>query len=102
MKLNFVLALCLIVAGAVTLTAAGSTIGVAIANGKFFLDRSPVVGNANVFDGSVIDTGRAMADLSLNNGVKMRLGTESRGRIFSNQLVLEKGSGQISGFPSLW
>src|SRR5712692_4550835 len=79
------------------LPAASPTIGVAMANGNFLLDRSPVVGNANVFEGSVIETGKAMSDLTLANGLKMRLGTESRGRVFRDRLVLEKGAGQVSG-----
>jgi hypothetical protein len=79
------------------LSAANSTIGVAMTNGNFVLDRSTVVGNANVFDGSVIETGQAMSDLTLSNGLKLRLGTESRGQVFLDRLVLEKGAGQVSG-----
>jgi hypothetical protein len=79
------------------LTAANSMIGVAVANGNFLLDRSQVVGNANVFDGSVVETERAMSDLSLTSGLKMRLGVESRGQVFQDRLVLQQGAGQVSG-----
>jgi hypothetical protein len=79
------------------LTAANSMIGVAVANGNFLLDRSQVVGNANVFDGSVVETERAMSDLSLTSGLKMRLGVESRGQVFHDRLVLQQGAGQVSG-----
>jgi hypothetical protein len=79
------------------LTAANSMIGVAVANGNFLLDRSQVVGNANVFDGSVVETESAMSDLSLTSGLKMRLGVESRGQVFQDRLVLQQGAGQVSG-----
>lgn len=79
------------------LSAASSTIGVAMTNGNFVLDRSTVVGNANVFDGSVIETGKAVSDLTLSNGLKVRLGTDSRGQVFLDRLVLEKGAGQVTG-----
>jgi hypothetical protein len=79
------------------LPAANPTIGVAIANGSFLLDRSPVVGNANIFEGSVIETGKAMSDVTLANGLKVRLGVASRGRVFCDRLVLEKGAAQVTG-----
>lgn len=79
------------------LTAANSMIGVAVANGNFLLDRSQVVGNANVFDGSVVETAQVMSDLSLTSGLKMRLGVESRGQVFQDRLVLQQGAGQVSG-----
>jgi hypothetical protein len=79
------------------LPAATSMIGVAMANGKFLLDRSEVVGNANIFDGSVVQTGKAMSDLSLTSGLKMRLAMDSRGKVFHDRLVIEQGAGQVSG-----
>lgn len=79
------------------LSAASSTIGVAMTNGNFVLDHSTVVGNANVFEGSVIETGKAMSDLTLTNGLKVRLGTDSRGQVFRDRMVLEKGASQVSG-----
>ena len=87
----------LLVAAVGTLQAANPAIGIAMANGSFQLDRSTVVGNANIFDGSTIETQRTMSDISLQNGLKMRLGTEARGRVFQDRLVLEKGAGQVSG-----
>jgi hypothetical protein len=92
-----IIGLLLVVSICGILPAANSTIGVAMTNGNFVLDRSTVVGNANVFDGSVIETGKAMSDLTLSNGLKLRLGTESRGQVFLDRLVLEKGAGQVSG-----
>jgi len=89
--------LLILVAAGCTLQAASPAIGVAMANGTFLLDRATVVGNANVFDGSTIETQRAMSDINLMNGLKMRLGLETRGRVFQDRLILEKGAGQVSG-----
>lgn len=96
-NLQLNIALILLLAAVCTLQAAHPAIGVAIANGSFLLDRSTVIGNANIFDGSTIETQRTMSDISLQNGLKMRLGIEARGRVFQDRLVLEKGAGQVSG-----
>lgn len=79
------------------LPAATSVIGVAVANGNFLLDRSEVVGNSTVFDGSVVQTSKSMSDLSLTSGLKMRLAVDSRGKVFHDRLVMEEGAGQVSG-----
>jgi hypothetical protein len=79
------------------LPAATSMIGVAMANGNFLLDRAEVVGNANVFDGSEVQTTKAMSDLSLTSGLKIRLAMDSRGKVFHDRLVMEQGTGQVSG-----
>jgi len=68
-----------------------------VTNGRFTLDSSAVVGNATLFQGSVLETANTTSDLSLNTGVKVRLGMESRGKIFKDGLLLEKGDGQVSG-----
>ncbi len=79
------------------LQAASPSIGLAMANGRFVLDHAVVVGNATVFDGSMIETEKVMSEISLENGLKMRLGIDARGLVFENRLVLEKGAGQVSG-----
>jgi len=70
---------------------------VATANGTFWLDHSQVAGNATVFDGSLIETGKDMSDVSLSGGLKVRLGADSRGQVFAGRLALEQGAGQVSG-----
>ena len=94
-RVMIVVLLTMCVSGA--LFAATSGIGVAMANGTFWLDRSQVEGNASVFDGSIIETGKAMSDLALTSGLKMRLGVESRGQIFTNRLELQQGISQVTG-----
>lgn len=75
--------------------AASPSIGLAVANGSFQLDKSKVYGNATLFDGSFIETAAVSSDLVLLNGARLRLGAESQARVHPDRLVLEKGQGEI-------
>ncbi len=75
--------------------AANQSIGVAVANGAFQVDQSNVYGNATLFDGTLIETGTASSDLTLNNGTRVRLGTGSQARIHPDRIVLERGEAEI-------
>ncbi len=80
--------------------AASPAIGVAQANGNFMIDGGEVFGNGTLFDGSVLETKKASSEIRLGNNVRMDLATDSRGQVFRNRLVLEKGAGQVeSGRP---
>ncbi len=70
-------------------------IGIVTASGHFTLDRSQVWGNATVFEGSVVETGAASSEIALRNGAKLQLGKDSRARILSDRVVIEKGIGQV-------
>lgn len=76
--------------------AASPAIGIVTASGHFTLDRSQVWGNATVFEGSVIETGSASSEIALRNGAKLELAKDSRARILSDRVVIEKGIGQVS------
>jgi hypothetical protein len=76
--------------------AASPAIGIVTASGHFTLDRSQVWGNATVFEGSLVETGSASSEVALRNGAKLQLGKDSRARILSDRVVMEKGIGQIS------
>jgi len=80
--------------------AAGPSIGIAMANGRFQIDRSEVQGNASVFDGSEITTLDASSKLRMKNGARLELGASSGAKIFSNYAVLERGAGQVEGAPA--
>ncbi len=80
--------------GAVAFGAA-SSIGMAVANGSFQLDKSKVYGNATLFDGSLIETSAVSSDLVLKNGARLRLGMESQALVHPDRLVLEKGQTEI-------
>ena len=77
------------------LSAAGSAIGMAVANGSFQLDHSAVYGNGTLFEGSVIETAKASSRLQLTGGVQMRLAGESRAKVYQDRLVLEQGLGEM-------
>lgn len=79
---------------------AGPSIGIAMASGKFQIDRSEVQGNASVFDGSELTTLEASSKLRMNNGARVELGTDSHAKIFTNYAVLDRGAGQVEGAPS--
>lgn len=76
--------------------AASPAIGIVTASGHFTLDRSQVWGNATVFEGSVIETGSASSEVALRNGAKLQLAKDSRARVLSDRVVIEKGIGQVS------
>jgi hypothetical protein len=86
----------LLVAGGVTAgLAASPAIGVATAKGSFRVDNATVTGNATLFEGTLVETGRAGSMLQLADGVRMRLGSASRGQVYRKRLLLEKGEGQF-------
>jgi hypothetical protein len=75
--------------------ASSPAIGIVTASGHFTLDRSQIWGNATVFEGSVIETTGASSQIALRNGAKLQLAKDSRARIQSDRVVIEKGIGQI-------
>ena len=76
--------------------ASSPAIGIVTASGHFTLDRSQVWGNATVFEGSVIETGSASSEVALRGGAKLQLAKDSRARILSDRVVIEKGIGQVA------
>jgi len=86
------LPLCVLTAG----FAAGSAIGLVVANGSFQLDHSTVWASATLFDGNVIETNVSSSQLQLSKGVNLRLAAQTRARVYESRLVLEKGIGQLA------
>jgi hypothetical protein len=76
--------------------AAAPAIGIVTASGHFTLDRSQVWGNATVFEGSIVETSSASSEVALRTGAKLQLAKDSRARILSDRIVMEKGIGQMS------
>jgi hypothetical protein len=75
--------------------AAAPAVGIITATGSFTIDASNVTGNATLFEGNQIETGKASSLLQLNNGARMQLAAESRGIVYRDRLVLEKGTSLI-------
>ncbi len=55
-------------------------------------------GNASITEGTQLETAAAPSDVSLENGVNVRLSPRSAGTVFSDHLVLEEGSLRVDNF----
>jgi hypothetical protein len=76
--------------------AATVSIGTVNARGDMRVDSYAVKGNATLFDGSVVETGQATADLRLSKGAEITLSSSSRGTLYSNRLVLQQGESEVA------
>lgn len=72
------------------------SIGTASARGDLRVDNYAVKGNATLFDGSVVETGQASADLRLNKGVEITMAASSRGTLYSDHIVLQQGQSELA------
>src|ERR1700694_3320566 len=75
--------------------ATAPAVGVVTARGSFTIDASNITGNATLFEGNQIETGKASSQLQLNNGARMQLAANSRGIVYRDRLVLENGTSLI-------
>jgi len=81
----------------VSVAVAGSiSIGTVSARGNFRLDSHNVQGNATLFNGSVVETGTATADLHMGKGATITMSTNSRGTLYSDHLVLQQGQSELT------
>ncbi len=77
--------------------AAGTvSIGTVNARGSMRVDSYLVKGNATLFDGSVVETDQATADLRLSKGTQITMSTSSRGTLYSDRLVLQQGETELA------
>ena len=76
------------------------SIGTASVRGDMRVDSYRVKGNATLFDGSVVETGEATANLRLKRGTQITLATSSRGTLYSDRLVLQQGESELSSGSS--
>jgi hypothetical protein len=96
-KLQVVMAVLCLLSNA----AAGTvSIGTASARGDMRVDSYMVKGNATLFDGSVVETGQATADLRLNKGTEITMATSSRGTLYRDRLVLQRGESELAASSS--
>jgi hypothetical protein len=75
--------------------AAAPAVGIVTAWGSFTIDSSSITGNATLFEGNQIETGKVSSRLQLNSGAKLQLAAESRGIVYRDRLVLERGSSRF-------
>ncbi len=77
--------------------AAEQVIGMANADGSFSIDNARVSRHATLFDGNLVETAKASSTLDLTGGARVRLAAASRGRVYHDHLVLERGASEIHG-----
>jgi hypothetical protein len=79
------------------LPAATPIIGVVSASGGFSMNNASVRDNATVPEGSTIETEKTSSVLHLLGGTRVELGLLSRGRVYRDRLMLEKGVADVKG-----
>lgn len=81
----------------------GSSIGIAMINGIATVDNASVRGNTSILDGSVVETAKGSSQLSLTGGARIDFASDSRGKVYRDHVILEKGMGQLHGnnFPMM-
>lgn len=72
-------------------------IGAAKAFGDFRLDNASVRSNATIFDGSTVEALASRSEMLLNTGTRVMLAPNSRGKIYSDRTLLEKGVSEVTG-----
>jgi hypothetical protein len=77
-----------------------ASIGTASARGDLRVNNYAVKGNATLFNGSVVETGQATADLRLNKGTEITMSTSSQGTLYRDHLVLQRGESQVASNSS--
>jgi hypothetical protein len=81
--------------------AASPSIGTVTTRGDTRIDNYEVKGSGTLFDGSVIETDGSQADLRLaNNGAVVTLYGSSRGTIYTDHFMLERGIIKLSSSHS--
>ena len=76
------------------------SIGTASARGGMRVDNYAVKGNATLFDGSVVETDQASADLRINKGVEITMSAASRGVLYKDHIVLDRGQSEVTSSGS--
>ena len=72
------------------------SIGTASARGDMRVDNNTVTDSATLFEGSVVETGQASADLHLGAGTEITMASSSRGTLYRDHLVLQQGASELS------
>lgn len=83
--------------------AATPSIGSVTARGETKVDNLAVQGSGTVFEGSVVETGESIssgADLRVANNVEITLLRDSRGTLYRDHFMLERGTAQLGSTDS--
>jgi hypothetical protein len=77
-------------------TAGTLSIGTASARGDIRVDNYLVKSNTTLFDGSVVETGQATADLRLDKGAQITMAANSLATLFKDHIVLKRGKSELA------
>jgi hypothetical protein len=75
--------------------AATPSIGIAETRGSFRIDDATVSGNATLVEGTTVETQQFASSLQLTGGAHIALGAQSKGRVYRDHILLEKGAGEL-------
>ena len=75
--------------------AAPPVIGTATATGAFRLNGDTVMANGTLTEGAVLETGRGYSSVRLTGGARLSLSADSRGKLYSDRIILEKGEARL-------
>jgi hypothetical protein len=91
-----------LLAGALSVSACAlavtPSIGSLTARGETRIDNQQVAGSGTVFEGSVVETGQSIssgADLRLANDVELTLLRDSRGTLYRDRFMLQRGTARL-------
>jgi hypothetical protein len=77
-------------------TAGTVSIGTASARGDIRVDNYLVKNNTTLFDGSVVETGQASADLRLDKDTQITMSANSLATLYRDHLVLQRGKSELA------
>ena len=77
--------------------AASTAIGTANARGDIRVNGYLIRGDVTLFDGEVVETGKASATLRLHKSLEVTLSTNARATLYRDRLVMQRGSSQWTG-----
>jgi hypothetical protein len=75
--------------------AAAPAIGTVTAGGAFRLNGETVMANGTLTEGTVLETSRGGSSVRLAGGARLSLSADSRGKVYSDHIVLEKGETRL-------
>ncbi len=80
--------------------AATPVIGVAMSEGSILVNDARTPGNATILDGNVLQTESAASQVHFKDGAQLRVDADSRARLYSDHVDLQRGSVKISDYAA--
>lgn len=70
-------------------------VGVAVSDGLIRINGANAAGNATLFAGATVETAEVGSKLRLRDGTVLFLGPQTRGQVFGDRTVIERGSARL-------